>query len=158
MRKFLIPLMLVLALLPVQAVAQSTAADENMKILIEKIKADKKLLIAANMELTDAEAKGFWPVYDAYQRDLQGINGNVAKLILDYADAYNKGPIPDDRATALIGEFVKVERSQAEMFEKYAAQLKGVLPASKVARYLQIENKIRAAIRYEVAAGVPLAY
>jgi len=31
-----------------------------------------------------------------------------------------------------------------------------VLPPTKAARYVQIENKIRAVLRYEMAAGIPL--
>jgi hypothetical protein len=31
-----------------------------------------------------------------------------------------------------------------------------VLPVKKVARYLQIENKIRALVKYDLAQGVPL--
>jgi hypothetical protein len=31
-----------------------------------------------------------------------------------------------------------------------------VLPATKVARYLQIENKIRAIVKFELAARIPL--
>jgi hypothetical protein len=31
------------------------------------------------------------------------------------------------------------------------------LPGRKVARYIQIENKIRAIVKYEIAAEVPLA-
>ena len=50
--------------------AQDKPAD-NMQILRDKIRADKKLVVATNMELTESEAKGFWPVYDAYQKDLQ---------------------------------------------------------------------------------------
>ena len=42
-----------------------------MEILRQKIKADKKLVVAANLKLTDAEGTAFWPVYDAYQKDLQ---------------------------------------------------------------------------------------
>lgn len=38
----------------------------NMEILREKIKADKKLMVAANLGLTEAEATEFWPIYDAY--------------------------------------------------------------------------------------------
>ena len=38
------------------ALAQ-TPATTNMQILRDKVKADKKLVVAANMELTDAEAK-----------------------------------------------------------------------------------------------------
>jgi hypothetical protein len=30
------------------------------------------------------------------------------------------------------------------------------LPATKVARYLQIENKIRALVKFELAAQIPL--
>ena len=44
--------------------AQDKSAD-NMQILLDKIKADKKLLVAANMDLTESEAKGFWPIYEA---------------------------------------------------------------------------------------------
>jgi len=42
------------------------------------------------------------------------------------------------------------------MRKTYAARLSRVLPGKKVARYLQVENKIRAAIRYQLAAGIPL--
>jgi hypothetical protein len=53
---------------------EKSASDTNMEILREKLKADKKLLVAANMSLTDAEAKNFWPVYDGYQKELQTLN------------------------------------------------------------------------------------
>jgi hypothetical protein len=49
----------------------STSASTNIDILIQKIKADKKLLVASNMDLTDAEGKNFWPLYDAYQKELE---------------------------------------------------------------------------------------
>ena len=91
MRKFVMPLLILLALWPSQLWAQTTAAEENMKILVEKIKADKKLVIAANMALTDAEAQGFWPIYEAYQRDLQAVNMRLSNAILNYADAYKQG-------------------------------------------------------------------
>jgi hypothetical protein len=60
-------------------VAQDKPAD-NMQILRDKIKADKKLVVATNMELTESEAKGFWPVYDEYQKDLQKINRRLVSL------------------------------------------------------------------------------
>ena len=64
--------------------AQDKPAD-NMQILREKIKADKKLLVANNMELTESEAKNFWPVYEQYQKDLQQINRRIATLLDRYA-------------------------------------------------------------------------
>jgi Spy/CpxP family protein refolding chaperone len=76
--------------------AASTSAGTNTEILIQKIKADKKLLVAGNMDLTDAESKKFWPLYDAYQKELQKLNQRLGTTIKEYADAYNKGPIPKD--------------------------------------------------------------
>src|SRR3954464_4598615 len=61
------------ASLAAPAMAQ-TAGTANMEILRQKIKADKKLVVADNLKLTDAEGAAFWPVYDAYQKDLQAIN------------------------------------------------------------------------------------
>ena len=136
--------------------AADTAAETNMQILLDKVKADKKLIVAKNMELTDAESKAFWPIYDAYQKDLAKLNQRVLKMIESYAQAYNSGAMTDKQAQPLINESLAIEGSEAAMRKSYAAKLEKVLPAKKVARYLQIENKIRAAIRYEMAAHIPL--
>lgn len=91
----------------VPAVAQPVS-DTNMEILKEKLKADKKLLIAGNMDLSDAEAKQFWPLYDAYQKDLEAINKQLGQTIKDYAEAFNKGTIPNDTAKKLLNEALLV--------------------------------------------------
>ena len=140
-------------LLALPASAQ-TASD--MKILADKVKADKKLLIAANMQLTEGEAKGFWPVYEAYQKDLAGINKRLVDTIKRYADAYNKGPVSDEAAKKLINEAIAIEDAEVKLKRSYVPKLEKVIPGMKVARYLQIENKIRAIGKYELAANIPL--
>jgi hypothetical protein len=134
------------------------ASDTNMEILKEKLKADKKLLIAGNMELTDAEAKQFWPVYDSYQKELDGINKQLGATIRDYAEAFNKGNVPNDTAKKLLGEALSVEEQEVKLKRTYAEKLGKVLPATKVARYIQLENKIRSLIRFELAQQIPLVY
>src|SRR5512139_196534 len=69
---------------PIPAWTQDKPAD-NMQILRDKIKADKKLVVAANMELTESEAKGFWPVYEQYQHELANFNQRIGRLIASYA-------------------------------------------------------------------------
>jgi len=91
--------------------ASSTA---NTEILMQKIKADKKLLVASNMDLTDAEAKNFWPVYDGYQKELGELNERLMKTIKKYADAFNKGPIPDDKAKKLMNEVLSIEEGEVK--------------------------------------------
>jgi hypothetical protein len=148
-------LMVVIAAFPAPALTQDKLAD-NMQILREKVKADKKLLVAANMELTESEAKGFWPVYEEYQKDLTAINQRIGKLIESYAADYRAKTLTDERAKKLIDELVAIEQAEAGLKTSSVPKLRKVLPEKKVARYLQIENKIRAVVKYELAGGVPL--
>ena len=141
---------------PTPALTQDKPAD-NMQILLEKIKADKKLLVAENMELTESEAKGFWPVYEDYQKDLAAINQRIVKLIESYAADYRAKTLTDEKAKKLVDESIAIEQAETGLKASYVPKLSKVLPQKKVARYLQIENKIRAAVKYELAAGVPLA-
>jgi len=138
------------------AAAQDKSAEMNMQILRDKVKADKKLLVAANMELTDAEAKGFWPVYESYQKDLQAINERLGRVIVAYADGYNNKTLTDAQAQKLASEVLAIEESEVKFPKSYADKLAKILPGKKAARYLQIESKIRALVRYELAAQIPL--
>ena len=141
--------------LGIPAGAQDKPAD-NMQILRDKVKADKKLLVAANMELTDSEAKAFWPVYDQYQKDLAAINQRIGNLIKSYAADYRANNMTDEKANKLIAEYVAIEKAEAGLKESSVPKLSKVLPPKKVARYLQIENKIRALVKYELAGEIPL--
>ena len=155
--KRIIGLMVVILLcfLPALSVAQDKPAD-NLQILREKIKADKKLVVASNMELTESEAKDFWPIYDQYQRDLQKINQRIANVLEGYAADFRRKSLTDEKAKKLIDEAVAIEQAEANLKSTYAPKLSKVLPVKKVARYLQIENKIRAVVKYDLAQGVPL--
>ncbi len=148
-------LMVVIAAFPVPALTQGKLVDD-MQILLEKIKADKKLLVATNMELAESEAKGFWPVYEQYQKDLAAINRRILNLIESYAADYRESTLTDEKAKKLIDELVAIEQAEAGLKTSFVPKLRKVLPEKKVARYLQIENKIRAAVKYELAAQVPL--
>jgi hypothetical protein len=143
------------ACIAIPAVAQDKPAS-NMEILRQKIRADKRLLVAANMDLKEGEAKGFWPVYDAYQADLGKLNERIAKLIRRYADLIQTNKLTDDAAKSLLNEAIAIEQAEVTMKKGYVPKLSAVLPATKVARYLQIENKIRAVVKYELADAIPL--
>lgn len=141
--------------LAVPAMAQ-TAVTTDTEILRQKIKADKKMVIAQDLSLTDAEGAAFWPVYDAYQEDLEKINQRLAVTIMAYADAYNKGLVTNEMAAKLLDEALAVDTAEAKLKADIVPRILAVLPAMKAVRYIQIENKIRAGVRYELAANIPL--
>jgi hypothetical protein len=128
------------------AIAQESATSD-MEILKQKIKADKKLLVSENMGLTEAEGKAFWPIYDAYQKDLQQLNGRIKKTIEAYAEAYNKGSLSNETAKKLLGDAIAIDEAEVALKRSYVPKLEKAIPAAKVARYIQIENKIRALLR-----------
>ena len=135
------------------ALAQDKPSD-NMQIVVEKTRADKKLLVAENMQLTEAEAKAFWPVYEGYQDELFLLRARTAKLIMDYADAYGK--MTNDTAKKLLDEYMTIEVLGPKLRQAYLPKFRKVLPEVKVVRYYQIENKIQAALIYELARSIPL--
>lgn len=132
----------------------------NMEILLQKVKADKKLLVAGNMDLTDAEGKKFWPIYDVYQKELIVLSQRLGRLVESYAESFNagKGMVSNDTAKKLLNEALSIEEVEVKLKRSYAEKIGKVLPATKTARYMQIENKIRAATKAEMAQQIPLIY
>ena len=135
------------------AAAQEKPAD-NMQIVREKVHADKKLLVAENMQLTEAEAKAFWPVYDQYQDELFLLRTRTVKLINDFAEAYEK--MSNETAKKLMDEFITIENLGPKLRQAYLPKFRKALSEVKVVRYYQIENKIQAALIYELGANIPL--
>jgi hypothetical protein len=146
-----------LALVAAAAVAAQTnaPATTNMDILAQAIKADKKLLVADTVSLTAQEGTAFWPIYDAYQADLQKINERLRTSIENYAKDYNAGTMTDAKAAALTSEAMAVDEALLSLKKTYVAKLNGVVPPMKIARWVQVENKVRALVNYEFAAGIP---
>ena len=141
--------------LPLAAAGQGSE-NIDMEILKQKVEADKKLLVAGNMNLTQAEGKAFWPIYDEYQTDLQKINQSKLDVILRYADAYNQGAVSDATAKSLLSEYLEIEQSIIVMKKAYMDRLSRVIPAAKAVRYIQIENKISAVEDFVLADQIPL--
>ncbi|HSO59864.1 MAG TPA: hypothetical protein VLR50_02410 [Desulfobacterales bacterium] len=144
---------IIMSLGAMPAFSQEKPSD-NMQIVIEKIHADKKLLVAENMQLTDAEAKAFWPVYQQYQDELFLLRTRTLKLIKTYADAY--ATMNNNTAKKLLDEYMTIEALGPKLRQAYLPKFRKALPEVKVARYYQIENKIQAALFYELAAKIPL--
>jgi hypothetical protein len=142
-----------LAVVAVPAVAQDQQAN-TMQMVRDKIRADKKLLIAENLPLTAAEAKAFWPVYDRYQRELSALNDRTIKLIKEYANNYQT--ISDQTAKKLMDEYLAIEAARLKLRQAYVPRFRKVLRERQVARYYQLENKIQAAVSYDLAAEIPL--
>ena len=151
----LIGMVLAIALIGLvgSAAAQDKAAD-NMEIVKEKIRTDKKLFIASNMQLTESEAKNFWPVYEAYQAELGKLREREGKLIEEFATNFEA--MSDDVAKKLLDDSLAIDSDHEKLRQSYLSKIRGVLSDKKVARYYQLESKIDAVLEYELAKRIPL--
>lgn len=150
MRIKTILLTLLLIALPLLSLADD-AADLKKKILLDQ----KKLVVMENMDFTEEEAKAFWPVYEKHQEELFKVNQRGAKLIIAYASVYQS--LTDDQAVKLIDEYYDIQDDRLAVMKKMAVDVGKVLPGKKAFRYLQVEAKLNAIARFELAKEIPLA-
>jgi lipid-binding SYLF domain-containing protein len=111
--------------------AQDKPAD-TMELLREKARTDKKLVVATALNLTEGEAKVFWPVYNSYQSDMITYYNRVSTFLDTFAQAH--GSMTDATATKLLGEFLALEADHVAILKSYAPKFGRVLPPVKVVR------------------------
>ena len=128
----------------------------SMDVLRQQLDVDKKGIVDANLILTESQAAAFWPIYEEYQKELEAIDARVVKLVNDYVDNYKNGTITDAIARRMIGEATALDEAEVALRKKTLMKLDGVVPAIEAARYLQIENKIRAVVRFDLSERIPL--
>ena len=139
--------------LPARHTMAQTATDE-IEVLRSLLKVDRKVVIAEAMQLTEAESAAFWPRYREYRAEMDKIGDGIVKLVLEYADAYPN--VPEDRAEKLLKNYLALENDLVKVRAKHLKKIAKVLPASKVLRFAQLENRLDLALRLQMASAVPL--
>lgn len=150
LKKTTILLTILTLLIPALAMADE-ATELKKKIYVDQ----KKLVVMENVEITDQEAEQFWPVFEKYQQKLFENGRQIGKVISSYASVYQN--MKDEEALELIDGYQEATKQRVETLNQYAKAMKGVLPGKKVFRCMQIEYKLEAIARNELAKEIPLA-
>ena len=157
MKKILQIISILLICLWVAPVFAQDLSPQSMEALREAAKSNKKALVALNLKLTETEDKAFWPIYESYQKDIDKVNERLINLIKDYAKEYKARSLTDEKAKQLISDYIVIEEDLLKLKKSYLEKVSAVIPDKKMMTYFQLENKIQAIIRYEVAINIPLA-
>ena len=150
---FVVILAAALALGAANAPAQMSETDALQQLRAD-IQADRQAVVAANLGLTDAEGAAFWPLYREYRGELAKGGDRLQKMIQDFARVYDTATA--EQAKALVDEMFAIQKLDLTVKESYLPRFRKVLPEVKVARFLQIENKVDAVVRLGLAADMPL--
>ena len=118
------------------------------------LKADRKAMIAEAMKFNEQESEAFWPIYRSYRLEVEKVSDRMVKLVLEYADLYPN--VPEAKAAEMLREYTKVESALLSVKQKYLKKLGKVLPASKVFRFAQLDNRYDLGMRVALANSIPL--
>lgn len=127
---------------------------DALETLRADLKANRNALIAQQMSLTPEESQAFWPVYRQYRVEVEKVSDRLVELVLEYGDLYPN--VPDQRAAAMLDKYSKMEGDLLKVKQKYLKKLVKVLPASKVFRFAQLDNRFDLGTRLALAASIPL--
>ena len=133
-------------------------AAENLTDTIELLRstytADRQAVVTKTLQLTESESAGFWPLYRLYRADMEKLGDSLLKLVLEYADVYPN--VPDERAQEMLKQYTELEEKIVNKRNWYFKRATKSLPAAKVLRWAQVENRLDLGMRLQLAGAVPL--
>ena len=166
-RSLVLMILALIMMAPATAIAQTpastppaTPAPDDGDLTSEtaltraSIQVRRQAMVTAAMDLDGAEAEKFWPLYRDYRNEMAKVGDRLVKLINDYADAYDT--ITDEQAARMLDEYLSIQRATGEVKAAYVPKFRQIIPARKVARFFQVDNKLDAVINSQLAAGIPL--
>jgi hypothetical protein len=139
---------------PAKASAAAPAREADIAVLRDAIRTNKKALVAASLDLSDAEKAKFWPIYESYQKELTAVHDRYLKVIDDYTKSF--ATLTDEHAKQLLDEWLTADADRVKLRRDYVPKFAEVLSGRKLARFYQIENKMDAVVRYDLAATIPV--
>lgn len=143
---------------PLQAeqVSDAVMSPQELQAAKELVETRRDLAIIANLPLTKEENEKFWPLYEEYRLRILDTRERKLDLIESYAERYRAGEVDDDFADQAVRTLIEVQLESAKIRQKYWKKFRRILPATKAARFYQLENKMDAEVDYVIAGGVPL--
>lgn len=135
--------------------AGAQTVKETLEITREAVESQRRVLVAGALPLTDAEADAFWPLFDAYEKERRPLDERANRLVADFVAA--SPSLTDARAKAMVDEAFEIDEARLRLRRGFALRMARVLPGRKLARFFQIDNKLDAAVRADVAKQIPLA-
>ena len=128
--------------------------DQELQLLKKDIGSQKKQIIAANMNLTEAEAEKFWPIYDQYTAELAKINDAKIALIKEYLATYND--ITDEQAEKYVHRWAAIDESTNQLRTKYFPIFHRVLSGKSTALFFQMDHRLALMIDLQLTSRMPI--
>jgi hypothetical protein len=135
-----------------------TALDEQIKsdinITRQMVNDKRNTALAFNMNFTQEEKEAFWPLYREYRGAIAEVNDKRVTVIVRYAD--NVDNMTEKLAQELLDESIDLDEEIIRVKQHYIRKFRNILPNTKVARLMQIENRMDAMVFIKISEAIPL--
>jgi len=153
--KYTLSLMFLLLIqTPLYAQSPSAIAERDIAISRSMINDKRNTALAFNMSFTEEEKDAFWPLYRKYRDAMSNVGARQLDVIVDYANHYDN--MTEAKAQELLDRSLIYEEQAFKVKQLYVTKFRRILPNIKVARLMQIENRMDAAIKLKLSEGIPL--
>jgi molecular chaperone DnaK (HSP70) len=136
MKKVLFSILSLLVLFVIPASAQDAEDDKK-----QQIDAWKVSFITKRLNLTPAEAKVFWPIYNQYETELETLRKNHRNARQAMKDDFSA--MSDKEIEKMVDAEIAFKQNEIDILKKYHAQFKQVLPMKKVAKLYKAEEDFK---------------
>jgi hypothetical protein len=136
------------------APSDQVVSDEDIKLFRKDLRSVKKQIIAANLELTEAEAEHFWPIYDRYTAELVNITDKKYALLKNYHQNYYS--MTDEQAEEYIKGRGEVEAAVTQLRLKYVPIFRKVISGKSTALFFQLDWRLGTILDLQMASEMPL--
>jgi hypothetical protein len=143
------------AIMLVSFAMPALASETDMiEIMRSDLRTDKMAIVTKAMQLSEAQAELFWPVYKEYEADMMKLGDERVALIKDYAASYDS--MADETAKDLIKRSFKLQEARTKTLKKYVDKMSKAVDAKTAARWAQVEHALGSAIDLQIASELPL--
>ena len=125
---------------PLSSDGSQAPIDEDIQLLKKDVRAQSRLIVGAKMDLTDDEAKKFWPIYDQYTSERDKIDDAMAAVIQDYLQTYET--MDGNRAEGYVRKRAAIEESLMQLRLKYIPIFRKALSGRMTALFFQVDWRI----------------
>jgi hypothetical protein len=127
---------------------------DEIEVLRSQIGADRQALVAANMQLSEKQDEGFWPLYREFHMEKDVLMDRRVKILTEFRDDYMG--MTAEQAEQILVDALKLEKDLYKLKESYRKKFQKVLAPRATLRFYQIENKLDTVINFSIASVVPL--
>jgi len=130
------------------------AQKTELELVRSAFRLEKKAIVGEFLQLNDADATKFWPIYEKYEQERAEAGTRRINLIETYASKYED--MDDATADALVKESVSIQKKELALREKYYKIVQKEISTSTAARFYQIEDAVHVGVLNELNSMIPM--